>query len=198
MKLEPEYKTPTNPGASITMNLQSLVVVLLRLMALDLLLRKTIAAAFTQLQGVVRHPLLIIATAMLVAVIALVAIAIWFLATPIARLVTRGISCDISLGSLTLAHCYSVTFLGVGLYFAGSYLASVLEWGHYLVVTSMSDSADAWEGFNVYELLQTVITFIVGVVFLVLGRRWGAALARGHAREAVQASHYDEIKEELQ
>src|SRR5436190_3376896 len=122
------------------MNLQSLVVVVLRLMALDFLLRVAVQLTpqllkFLRLYE--RSPLdgsspssalpLLVLGALIVS-----AVLLWILALPIARLVTRGVSKELSFGAMSLVDCYSVAFMSVGLSYTTSHLPAALNWTHYL------------------------------------------------------------------
>src|SRR5207253_3605936 len=70
----------------------------------------------------------------------LCAVLLWVLALPIARLVTKRVPQEVSLGVLTLADCYSFAFVGVGLLYVASGLPHVLTWGHYVFKMAASTS----------------------------------------------------------
>jgi hypothetical protein len=169
------------------MNLQSLVVVVLRLMALDFLLKVAVQLTPPILQFLriyERSPLddsrsfMVLPWLMLVGLI-VAAVLLWFLALPIARFVTRGVSHDLSFGAMSLVDCYSIAFMAVGLFYVSSHLPQVLNWGHYLFKAAASKPGDSWkEGVEWYQVSQAFIPFIVGVVLFVNGRRWAVALAR--------------------
>jgi len=107
------------------------------------------------------------------------AVLLWFLAMPIARFVTRGVSRDLSFGQMSLVDCYSIAFIAVGLFYIASYLPQVLNWGHYLFKAATSHAGDSWkEGVEWYQVSQAFIPFIVGVVLFVNGREWAVGLAR--------------------
>jgi hypothetical protein len=171
------------------MNLQSLVVVVLRLMALDFLLR--VVAQLTPqvlqyLRWYQRSPLENSAGVLPWFVLGgLVAsgVLLWLLALPIARLVTRRVPQEVCLGALTLADCYSVAFIGVGLLYTANGLPQVLSWGHYLFKTAASTSGGSWkEQVNFYQVWQAFIPFVVGVLLFVKGRAWAVALASRHGK----------------
>jgi hypothetical protein len=106
------------------------------------------------------------------------AVLLWVLSLPIARLVTKSVPQEVSLGGLALTDCYSLAFLGVGLLYIASGLPQVLSWGHYLFKMAASTSGDSWkEQVNFYQVWQAVIPFILGVVLFVKGRAWAVALA---------------------
>src|ERR1041384_6909352 len=129
------------------MNLQTLVVVLLRLVSLNFLLG--VAAQFA--------PLLLRFTSayqrgdfygllglswLLIIGLAVGAVLLWLFAPPIAKLVTRGQPLELSFGTLGLADCYSIAFIGVGLFYSVGHAAQVLNWMHYLLRMAASHSAD--------------------------------------------------------
>jgi len=167
------------------MNLQSLVVVVLRLMALDFLLRVAVQLTPQMLLyfGLYRRSPIDNAPSVLpwlvLAALVVCAVLLWFLALPMARLVTRGVSHDLSFGTMSLVDCYSIAFMSVGLFYLSSHLPQVLNWTHYLFKAAASKSGDSWkEGMNWYDVSQAFIPFIVGVILFVNGRRWAVALAR--------------------
>ena len=169
------------------MNLQSLVVVILRLLSLNFFLDTAVRVApqmlrFTELSQQVPPTQLntILAMPWLI-VTGLIggAIVLWMFAVPIARAVTHDVPADLSLGTLSLSDCYSIVFLGVGLLYIGNHFPQVLNWAHYLIKAAASHSTGDWKD-NVkwYDVSQAVIPFIVGIILFVNGRKWAIALAR--------------------
>ena len=168
------------------MSIYSLVVVVLRLMALDFLLQVAIQLT-PPLLSILRirdgSPIgessadLVLPWVMLTGLV-LCAVLLWMLALPIARLVTKQVPQEVSLGGLTLADCYSVAFLGVGLLYMANGLPQVLNWGHNLFKMAASTSGDAWkEQVNFYQVAQAFIPFVVGALLFLKGRPWAVALA---------------------
>jgi len=191
-------------GVSIyAMNLQSLVVVVLRLMALDFLLR--VAVQLTpQILMVLRLssrsplddsradltlPLLVIAAMIICAVL------FWVFALPIARLVTRGVSHDLSFGALSLVDCYSIAFMSVGLFYISSHLPQVLNWAHFFLKTAASGHGASEDTYRGYDVSLAFIPFIVGVVLFVNGRQWAVALARRQTESSAPATTVSESHE---
>lgn len=170
------------------MNLQSLIVVLLRLMALNFLLRVAIEfmpqlLRFTQVyqDSELDHTRSLLDISWLfLGGLVLAAVLLWFSALPIARLVTRGVPHDLSFGSMSLVDCYSVAFIGAGLFYIARYLPQVLTWTHYLFKREASGLRDPEEGAIGYDLAEVFIPFILGVILFVNGRKWASALARRH------------------
>jgi hypothetical protein len=171
------------------MNLQSLIVVILRLMALNFLLQVAVQLSpqLLQFSAVSRQgglsdmgPYLAVPVFMVIGLI-LGAVLIWVFALSIARFVTRGVSRDLFFGSLSLSDCYTVAFIGIGLFYMVSHFPQALNWGHFLFTSAASSAGDSWkEGVKGYEISQAFIPFIVGIVLFVNGRSWAVALARSH------------------
>lgn len=169
-----------------TMNLQSLVVVVLRLIALDFLLKCVVQVApqIYQLAGLYQRSSfdgsrsLFVFPFLIVVGLAASAALLWVFALPIARFVTRSLPQDISFGALSLVDCYSIAFMAVGLFYIASHLPAVLNWTHYLFKTAASSSGNSWkDDVKWYDVWQSYIPFVVGVVLFVNGRRWAAALS---------------------
>lgn len=169
------------------MNLQSLVIVILRLLSLNFFLDTAIRMApqilrFTdlsqraspaELDTILAMPWLIV-TGLIGG-----AIVLWMFAAPIARAVTHDVPADLSLGTLSLIDCYSIVFMGVGLLYIGNHFPQVLNWTHYLIKAAASHSTGDWKD-NVkwYDVSQAVIPFVVGIVLFANGRKWAIALGR--------------------
>ena len=94
------------------MNLQSLVVVILRLLTLDFLLRIALQIVPQVFQPYSDSALVLL----LLAGAITAAILLWVKALPIARFVTRGVSHDLSFGTMALVDCYSIAFIAIGLF----------------------------------------------------------------------------------
>jgi hypothetical protein len=171
------------------MNLQSLVIVVLRLLSLNFFLQVATQMApqilrFTnvpkqvpasQLDMILAMPWLIV-TGLIGG-----AIVLWMFAPQIAGAVTRDVPADITLSTLSLVDCYSIVFMGVGLLYIGNHFAVVLNLAHYLIKTAASHSTPDWkETVQWYDFSQAVIPFIVGIVLFVNGRKWAIALGRRH------------------
>ncbi len=178
------------------MNLQSLVVVVLRLMALDFLLRVAVQLTpqiLMVLRLSTRSPLddsrsdLAVPLLFIIAMI-ICAVLFWVFALPIARFVTRGVSHDLSFGSVSLVDCYSVAFMAVGIFYISSHLPQVLNWAHFFLKTAASGHGDSEDTYRGYDVSQAFIPFIVGVALFVNGRRWAVALARRQTESELPAT----------
>lgn len=173
------------------MNLQSLIVVVLRLMALNFFLQVAIQLSpqllrFTEMsrQGGLADMGSYLAVPVIMVIGLIVgAILIWVFALSIARFVTRGVSRDLSFGSLSLVDCYSVAFIGIGLFYIASHFPHVLNWAHFFFKAAASQPGDRWkEGVPWYDVSSAFIPFVVGVVLFVKGRSWAVALARAQEK----------------
>jgi hypothetical protein len=169
------------------MNLQSLVVVILRILSLDFLLRVTVQLtpqllAWSRVQQnplpdessfQMAYPWLILGSLVVGAIL------LWVSAVPIARLVTRNVPQDFSFGAMSLADCYSFAFIGIGLFYMAGHFSKVITWTYYLFRSAASSSGDTWkEQVNSYAVPEAYIPFIVGIILFLNGRKWAVALAR--------------------
>lgn len=168
------------------MNLQSLVVVALRLIALNFLLEiivMSIATVLLQLNAPSLSNsslgyLLFYPGGMFV-----LPFLLWFLSQSIARLVTRRLPQDISFGAMPLADCYSIAFIGVGLYYIAGYLARVLKLTFHLFKGAAACSGTWWvREVDGAAIAQAFIPFIAGILLFIYGRKWALILARKHAQ----------------
>lgn len=172
------------PKFRIQMNLQSLVVVILRLLAIDFLLRAAVQLTPLLLHFIqVTEPMSRYSTSyvvvpwLIIVGVIITAVVLWVLAMPIARFVTRGVSNDLTFGAMSLTDCYSIAFMGVGLFYIASHLPQVLNWMHFLLKVAASGTRNSGDDVLGYDVSKVVITFIVGVVLFLNGRRWAVALA---------------------
>jgi len=169
------------------MNIQDVVVVVLRLLALDFLLRVAV-----QLTPQILQMLRLFAASpgdssrffavlpwLVLAGLTISAVLLWILALPIARLVTRGVSQELSFGEISLVDCYSIAFMSVGLFYVAGHFPQVLNWAHYLLKAAASHAGNSWkETIEWYQVSQAFIPFIMGAILFANGRRWAVALAR--------------------
>jgi hypothetical protein len=173
------------------MSLRTLIVVVLRLMALNFLLQVAIQLSpqilrFTDAYRQGRASDMdsyVVIPFFVVGGLIVGAILIWVFAIPIAQLVTRGLPSELSFGSLSLLDCYSVAFIGIGLFYIASHLPQALSWTHYLFQAAASKPGLTWrEGVPWYEVWSAFIPFVAGVILFVKGRSWAAVLARKHEK----------------
>jgi hypothetical protein len=185
-----------NNSAEGTMNLQSFVVVLLRLVSLNFLLQVVVQLILqaSRVSTAYQHlPADEFRSALVMPLLVILALVIgggllWILATPIARVVTRGLPIELSFGTLSLSDCYSLVFIGLGLFYAANNFPGVLNWSHYLLKLEASRPDDSWrQQLNWYEVSQTFLLFIVGIILFVNGRKWAVALAGKQTRSAADS-----------
>ena len=154
------------------MPLSSIVVIVIRLFALNWLLTAVpllLSAATTPLPHE-RHlsaVLMLYAPAVLLLI---VAAGLWILTPAIARFVSRGVDTSVSIGSLSRSDLYSFAFVFLGLFFILSSFADVINWIHYFA--SASHSTPDPRGQNFYQLTRPCLTFVAGVVSLIGAPRW--------------------------
>jgi hypothetical protein len=173
------------------MNLQSMVVVALRLLALNLLFRGFLELSpkafqllkLYQSSSASQSPVETAVPYLVPLVIFTVALLLWLFALPVARFVTRELSEHVEIGALTLADCYSVAFVGFGLYYSLGSLPQVLAWSHFLLKEIASTSGDSWKEELTYEVLGVFIKFVLGLLLFVKGRKWALALASRHTEQ---------------
>ena len=168
------------------MNLQSLVVVALRLFALNFLLEiivMSIPAVILQLNAPSSSNSSLVLLLFYPGGMFVLPVLLWFLSQSIARLVTRRLPQDISFGAMPLADCYSIAFIGVGLYYIAGYLARVLKLTFHLFKGAAACSGTWWvREVNGATIAQAFIPFIAGILLIVFGRKWAVMLARKHTQ----------------
>jgi hypothetical protein len=172
------------------MNLQSLVVVVLRLMSLNFLLQGAVQIAplffrfamISQQSGQGEMSWILSLPWLVCLILGGCAVILWVFSVPIARFVTADLPADISLGALTLADCYSIAFMGVGLFCIIGHFAGVLIWTQSLIRMAANHQSYSWsEQVDWYQVTQTFVSVIFGIILFVNSRRWAIALARRHS-----------------
>jgi hypothetical protein len=167
------------------MNLQNLVVVVLRLMSLNFLFGVSVQLTpyFIQFYRMSsRSPdeesmFLMLVFALILGGLVLSAVLLWVLAPRIARLATRRLPQDVSFGVMSLVDCYSLAFIGVGLFYIVGHLPQVLYWAFYSFKAAAATPTDSWKNdVSGYGVWQAFVPFIVGVVLFVNGRKWAVKL----------------------
>lgn len=180
---EEKQPGPTLIDVGAGMNIQSLIVVGLRLTAINFLLRVIIELS---------TPLLIFAGVyrrtgdgasatvgwILVGALFVGAVVLWALALPFARLVARGLPGEIALGDLSLSDFYSLGFVLVGLFYVISHLAGVWNWTTFLFQSLIHGPHYPWgDSTRRYEIASIFIPFVAGIILLIKHRKWAVALA---------------------
>ena len=169
------------------MNLQSLVVVVLRLITLKFLLETIIMSVPVTLQLLrLQEPTpfdLPLVVWLIFGILLAWSILLWIFALPVARLITRRLPQDISFGAMTLADWYSIAFIGVGVYYIAGYLTRVLTLTCHLFKGAAASSGYWWlREVNGTAIAQAYIPFIAGILLFAFGRKWAVMLARKHAQ----------------
>jgi hypothetical protein len=166
-----------------TMNIHTIVAVVLRLMALNFFLRIVVEISTPLLvfAGIYQRPAddapMMIGWG-LAGVLLFGGILLWVLALPAARLVARGVPGDLALDNLTLADCYSIAFTGVGLVYIVSHLAGAWNWTMYFLRWIFHRQYIPWGDPNRgYQILGVFIPFIAGIVMVLMRNKWARALA---------------------
>lgn len=175
------------------MKLQSIVVVILRLMTIAFILKaflimipymdqlfriillKGYRTFFSQLW--LFFPWLSIFT------FTLCAIVLWVFALPVACFLTRRDGPDLVKVNLTLADCYTFAFVVFGVFCIVDNLAGVINslWRLFDIV---SQSWTYWRGrFDFSRMLQAFIPFISGIILLMKSRSWALALAERQEKD---------------
>jgi len=165
------------------MNVHTLIVIALRLTALNFLVRVVVELTTPLLifAGIYQRPAddssMVIGWA-LVASLVFGAILLWVLALPVARLIARGVPGDLTFDNLTLADCYSIAFVGIGLVYIISHAAGVWNWTtfflHSLIHGPRYPLGDRSRG---YEVANIFIPFIIGILLVFKRRKWSRAFA---------------------
>ena len=167
------------------MPLSSIVVIVLRLFALNWLataipLFLSAATSGSPRDQQLLSRLLPYAPAVLVLILA---VAVWLLARPVARLVSRGVDGSVSVGGLSRADLYSFAFVFLGLLFVLSSFADVINWVHYFATVSREGPRSDPRVQNLYQLTRPFVTLALGLVSLLGARRWTKKLI-SHDQEA--------------
>lgn len=173
------------------MNLHSLVVVSLRLMSINFLigiavqLTPALVALSLNAYSNESTPIPWIVLTILLATAAL----LWTNSELLATAITRQQPSELSLGILTLADCYSIGFLGVGLYQIAGHLGSSLQWFYFILASAISSPGTRWrEGVDFSGMITSLAALAGGVALITKGRSWALALASKHARSEERKS----------
>jgi hypothetical protein len=162
------------------MNPQILVLISIRLMALHVVVSglifgvSTIAMSRTD-SGQSLLSALSYAVASLLAGISLLGFA-----PSIANAITKD-SSSITLGALSVADCYTVGFVVVGLYYLVLYLPSGVGWIFYFLKSALSTQGTEWRrNLQIRGFLEVIGWLVAGYFLLLNARTWALALARKH------------------
>jgi hypothetical protein len=155
------------------MPLSSIVVIVLRLFALNWLATAIplfLSAATLTLPS--ERNLSVVLRYAPAALLLVAAAALWVLAAPIGRFVSRGVDTSVSIGSLSRADLYSFAFVFLGLFFVLSSFADVINWVHYFATVSPDGHRPDPRAHNLYQLTRPFVTLALGLLSLVGAPRW--------------------------
>jgi len=167
------------------MNLQNLVVVALRLIALNSII-ETIVWLLAQLTPILRFfspEGLSLKVILLICFFGLLlitfAVLLWVFAIPAARFITKGIDRDISFSPISLLDCYTIAFVGIGLFYGVRCLPDAGYWIYNIFKAVAFNAGREWkERIDFYQAMQAVIPFVVGLILLFQGRSLAVLLMR--------------------
>lgn len=154
------------------MPLNTIVVIVLRLFALNWLLHAVVlisSAIPLSYERSVSANLLHCAPAMLLVILA---VCLWLLASAVGRVVSRGFDASVSVGSLSRSDLYSFAFVFLGLFFILSSFADVINWLHYFAAVSREDPRHDPRIQSFYQLSRACLTLAAGLVSLLGAPRW--------------------------
>jgi hypothetical protein len=156
------------------MPLSSIVVIVIRLFALNWLLTALpllLSAAATPLPH--ESGLSVVLMPYVAPLILLIlAAGLWILTPAIARLVSRGVDTSVNIGGLARSDLYSFAFVFLGLFFILSSFADVINWIHYFATASPDNPRNAPGGQNFYRLTRPCLTLAFGLVSLLGAPHW--------------------------
>ena len=168
------------------MKTKNIVIVILRLFTLSFLLQAIMKAIpfLIQITVALKRPTLIeiVSPWSMILIYIVLALIFWFLASPIATLVTRKLPDDkLDIGSFSMVDCYNLIFIGIGLFFTLGNMAQSLNWIHYIFKVSVSTSSTYWRTeIDWYSVSESIIPFIIGIVLIIKAKYWSQKLFNLH------------------
>lgn len=156
------------------MPLSSIVVIVIRLFALNWILTSVLVllSATAYRASDERHLFAVLIPYAPGGLLLIFAATLWFLASVVARFVSRGVDTTVNVGGLSRSNLYSFAFVFLGLYFVLSSIGDVINWIHYFAIVSHYDPTQ-----NLYQLTRPGLTFIAGVASLLGAPCWTKKLA---------------------
>lgn len=97
-------------------------------------------------------------------VLTVLAVLFWFIASPVARFVSRGFDTNVNMGGLSRADLYSFAFVFLGLLFILRSFPDVVNWLHFFATEA--------EQRSYYEFARPCLTFAAGLVCLLGAPHW--------------------------
>jgi hypothetical protein len=154
------------------MPLSSIVVIVVRLFALNWLLQALvlIATAFPlSYDRPVSAALLQYGPGV---VLVILAVCLWAVASAVTRFVSRGFDATVSVGSLSRSDLYAFAFVFLGVFFILSSFADVINWIHYFAAVSHYDARHDPRIQSFYRFTRPCLTLAAGFVSLLGAPRW--------------------------
>jgi len=176
---------PSQPVIDVTpsTNIHTLLALGLRLTAVNFLVRMLVEISTPLLisAGIYQRPTdqapMMIAWA-LVGALFLGGVLLWSLAVPVARLVARGVPGDISFDNLTLADCYSLSFVGLGMVYIVGHSAGAWNWTMYFLRWLFHRQYTPWsDPGRGYEIMGIFIPFTAGILLVLMRKKLAHMLA---------------------
>lgn len=161
------------------MLISTIVLLVVRLFSVQWLVQGLglLAITFTEVTGVQGNSLILLKFVPPSLAI-LFATAAWVTAPFLARIIPGKQDATVAISGLSLRDLHAFAFVFLGLYFALSSLADMLNWFHYfLSIAASRGDFDPQRQTSFYELSRRVITFIAGLVCIFYARRWARTLA---------------------
>ena len=169
------------------MPLSSIVVIVIRLFALNWLLTSVplLLSATTYRPSDERHLFAVLIPYAPGVLLLIFAAALWILASVVARSVSRDVNTSVNIAGLTRYDLYSFAFVFLGLYFILSSFADVINWVHYFASASHYDPTQNLPVQNLYRLTRPFLTFMAGVASLLGAPRWTKKLLANNEKGQV-------------
>jgi len=172
----------TEPTAAPkSMTASTIVLIVLRLFALDWMMQGVVmASSFTISAGVMSEPKIILIYYCSALLVLATSIALWFLAPRLGRWVVGKQDSVAQISGLTLEDLYSFAFLFLGLYFVLTSFAASINWVHYFLSVNGQTTGrmPPQDRQNLYQLSQHLVTLIAGFAAMLPSRRWAQKLIR--------------------
>jgi hypothetical protein len=163
------------------MPLSSIVVILIRLFALNWLLT-SLSLLLSAAGNSVAYGLMPYVPG---AVLLVVTVVLWVFARAIARIVSSGVDASVSVGSLTRSDLYSFAFVFIGLFFVLSSFADVINWVHYFTTVSHENPRHDPRVQSFYQLTRPCLTLALGLILLFGAPRWTKMLIARDQKDQV-------------
>ena len=153
------------------MPLSSIVVIVIRLFALNWVLHALALAAYPLPLSHESFVSIILLHYGPTVLLIILAVGLWMVAPTVARFVSRGFDACVNVGSLSRTDLYSFAFVFLGLFFILSSFADVINWIHYFTL-SREDPRNDPRIQSFYQLTRPFLTLAAGLISLLGAPRW--------------------------